>query len=177
MNREIVNMINIASIMHNDGANGPGLRCTVFVQGCDRKCKGCHSSHTWPFGKGTDFTIDELISECTSNPLDGGITFTGGDPIFQYEELTHVVKYLHNKGYSLWLYTGAKISELDLKIFTCTGFGEFLDYFDCIVAEPFEIDKRDTSLKYRGSSNQKIVYMERDEDGIPHFVDITDKFN
>ena len=57
-------MINIASIIHNDGINGPGLRCTVFVQGCKRKCVGCHSQHTWEFGTGVDYSADDLIDEC-----------------------------------------------------------------------------------------------------------------
>ena len=95
-------MINIASIIHNDGINGPGLRCTVFVQGCKRKCVGCHSQHTWEFGTGVDYSADDLIDECRKNPLDMGITFTGGDPIYQYKELLPVVNKLRQK-YNLWL--------------------------------------------------------------------------
>ena len=85
-------MINVAGIIHEDGANGPGLRCTIFVQGCDHKCKGCHSAHTWKFGAGTDMSVDELVDECNKNPLETGITLSGGDPVYQYEPLTTVLE-------------------------------------------------------------------------------------
>ena len=165
-------MINIASIIHNDGINGPGLRCTVFVQGCKRKCVGCHSQHTWEFGTGVDDSADDLIDECRKNPLDTGITFTGGDPIYQYKELLPVVNKLRQR-YNLWLYTGATIDELKYKSRHDTDLHEFLKAFNCIVAEPFILEKRDVTLKYRGSTNQRMYRIYTDSVGIDYFKDIT----
>lgn len=146
-------MVNVASIIHEDGANGPGLRCTVFVQGCDHKCKGCHSTHTWPFGKGVDMTTKELIDEITKNPLESGLTLSGGDPVYQYMELTEVLEAYN--GHKM-LYTGFTKEKLELFIYSKDYFGRFLSQFDLIVTDPFILEQRDLNLLYRGSRNQRI---------------------
>lgn len=146
-------MINVASIIHEDGANGPGLRCTVFVQGCDHKCKGCHSTHTWPFNRGVNMTAQELIDEITKNPLERGLTLSGGDPVYQYMELTEV---LENYDGHKMLYTGFTKEELELFIYTKSYFDRFISQFNLIVTDPFILEQRDLNLLYRGSRNQRI---------------------
>ena len=148
-------MINVAGIIHEDGANGPGLRCTIFVQGCDHKCKGCHSAHTWKFGAGTDMSVDELVDECNKNPLETGITLSGGDPVYQYEPLTTVLERIDPDKHKM-LYTGFTKEELELFIYTKERFGRFIEQFDLIVTDPFILEQRDLNLLYRGSKNQRL---------------------
>ena len=97
-------MINVAGIYHNDLANGPNLRTVLFVQGCPHHCKGCHNRHTWEFSAGDDLTSDHLVKLLTENPLDKGITISGGEPICQWENLYPVIQQLKDKNYCL-LYT------------------------------------------------------------------------
>ena len=162
--------INIASILHEDGANGPGLRCTVFVQGCRHQCKNCHSKHTWPFGTGVSYTPEQLIAECTKNPLEDGITFTGGDPVYQYKELLPVVEQLsagyrvHSIGPAsivptkhLILYTGFETIELLDMCNNDSDMKSFIMCFDNIVVGKYREDLKSTTIKFRGSTNQKIL--------------------
>ena len=147
--------INIASILHEDGANGPGLRCTVFVQGCRHQCKNCHSKHTWPFGTGASYTPEQLIAECTKNPLEDGITFTGGDPVYQYKELLPVVRALKDK--NKILYTGFEVTELLDMCSTDVELTEFISSFKFVITGRYREDLQNPNILFRGSSNQKVL--------------------
>lgn len=151
-------MINIASILHNDLANGPNLRTVLFVQGCPHHCKGCHNQHTWSFTDGVLYTADELYKELTCNPLDKGITISGGEPICQWEELYPVIQQLRNKNYHLMLYTGYTTHWLSQEISSNSKLLSFLAFFDMIITEPYIEAKRvkyEEHLPY-GSYNQEI---------------------
>lgn len=151
-------MITIASILYNDLANGPNLRTVLFVQGCPHHCKGCHNQHTWSFTDGVLYTADELYKELTCNPLDKGITISGGEPICQWEELHPVIQQLRNKNYHLMLYTGYTRTWLNNKIKTDDLFLDFLSLFDMIVTGPYIEQQKvryEEHLIY-GSYNQEI---------------------
>jgi len=151
-------MITIASILYNDLANGPNLRTVLFVQGCPHHCKGCHNQHTWSFTDGVLYTADELYKELTCNPLDKGITISGGEPICQWEELHPVIQQLKDKNYHLMLYTGYTRTWLNNKIITDDLFLDFLSLFDMIVTGPYIEQQRvryEEHLIY-GSYNQEI---------------------
>jgi len=159
-------MISVASICYNDLANGPNLRTVLFVQGCPHHCKGCHNQHTWPIGHeyGKDFTADDLVRELTKNPLDRGITISGGEPLLQWQELFPVVQQLKDKKYHLMLYTGYTASWIKNKIHTDKKLLSFLSLFDMVITEPYIESKRvvDTLCWY-GSSNQKICKIDNDQ--------------
>lgn len=151
-------MINVAGIYHNDLANGPNLRTVLFVQGCPHHCKGCHNQHTWEFGAGDDLTSDHLVKLLTENPLDKGITISGGEPICQWEELYPVIQQLKDKNYHLMLYTGYTRTWLNNKIKTDDLFLDFLSLFDMVVTGPYikqQKVKYEEHLIY-GSYNQEI---------------------
>ena len=167
-----MSIINIAGIYHNDGVNGPGLRTTVFVQGCSHHCKGCHSPHTWKIGHGTNMTDEELYTEITSSKIDTGVTFSGGDPMLQAKELLPVVKRLKQKPYHLMMYTGYTKEELD-NLMTDDEIRTFVRLFDLIVTDRFELAQRDTTLLFRGSRNQRIFAIKDGET----MVDVTCEFN
>lgn len=153
-------MINIASILHNDLANGPNLRTVLFVQGCPHHCKGCHNQHTWSFTDGVLYTADKLYTELTSNPLDKGITISGGEPVWQWLDLYPVIEKIHKLGkYHLMLYTGYTVVKLNTMIkLNGDKFLKFLKFFDMVVTEPYIESKRVSPDDHRwyGSYNQKI---------------------
>lgn len=151
-------MINIAGIYYNDLANGPNLRTVLFVQGCKHHCEGCHNPHTWSIGTGKDFTAEELVKELTKNPIDKGITISGGEPLLQWEELYPVILALKDKQYHLMLYTGYTRTWLNDKLKTDDLFLNFLSLFDMIVTGPYIKQQKvryEKHLPY-GSYNQEI---------------------
>lgn len=173
-------MINLAGIIHDDGINGPGLRCTVFVQGCKRHCKGCHSEHTWAFGTGKDMTPEDLANEILRDPIETGVTFSGGDPVYQYKEILDTLIYMkqvlaaNNRKYDFMLFTGAELNELIRDCQTKERFQLFVSMFDYIKVGRFEQDKTPSTVKWAGSSNQKI-YSPVVNDNDIEFIDMTNK--
>ena len=96
--------------------DGEGLRYSIYFAGCTHACKGCHNKESWCPDNGTLITeeyLDKIINEINLNPILDGITLSGGDPLYNPEEMLEVVKYLKEKtGMNIWLYTGYTIEEL-----------------------------------------------------------------
>ena len=172
-------MINIAGIIHNDLANGPGIRCTVFVQGCRHHCKGCHNPETWKRGAGKDMTADDIFQEITNNKLDTGVTISGGEPVDQYKELLPLIEKLKRVNYDLMLYTGYTAEELEQFANRSIDFVNFLRPFEYIVCDPFILEERDLTLKFRGSRNQRIITTEYLGNAAPYlkFINVTQQFD
>lgn len=137
--------------------DGEGLRYSIYFAGCTHACKGCHNKESWCPDNGTLITeeyLDKIINEINSNPLLDGITLSGGDPLYNPEEMLEVIKYLKEKtGMNIWLYTGYTIEELrkDNKRMAV------LEYIDTLVDGKFVQELYDPLLKFRGSSNQRII--------------------
>lgn len=137
--------------------DGVGLRYSIYFSGCTHTCKGCHNKESWCPDNGTLATkeyLDKIINEINSNPLLDGITLSGGDPLYNPEDMLEIVKYLKEKtGMNIWLYTGYTIEELrkDNKRMAV------LEYVDTIVDGKFVQELYDPLLKFRGSSNQRII--------------------
>ena len=167
-----MSIINIAGIYHNDGVNGPGLRTTVFTQGCIHHCKGCHSPHTWKIGSGTNMTDEELYNEITSSKLDTGVTFSGGDPMLQAKELLPVALKLKQDKYHLMMYTGYTKEELE-DLMKDPDIKTFVLLFDLIVTDRFILEQRDITLTFRGSRNQRIFKIQDSKE----MIDVTSEFS
>ena len=137
--------------------DGEGLRYSIYFAGCTHACKGCHNKESWCPDNGTLITeeyLDKIINEINSHPLLDGITLSGGDPLYNPEEMLEVIKYLKEKtGMNIWLYTGYTIEELrkDNKRMAV------LEYIDTLVDGKFVQELYDPLLKFRGSSNQRII--------------------
>lgn len=137
--------------------DGEGLRYSIYFAGCTHACKGCHNKESWCPDNGTLITeeyLDKIINEINSNSLLDGITLSGGDPLYNPEEMLEVVKYLKEKTkINIWLYTGYTIEELrkDNKRMAV------LEYIDTLVDGKFVQELYDPLLKFRGSSNQRII--------------------
>lgn len=136
-------------------ADGEGVRVVLFVTGCSHHCKGCHNPECWDPENGKEFTeaVKEKLFKLIDRPYIDGLTLSGGDPLFSsnikdIEKLCVEFKQrFPNK--TIWLYTGFTLEEIRAL--------KFIKYIDVIVDGKFEIDKRDITLPFRGSSNQRII--------------------
>lgn len=151
-------MLNIASYAKESIVDGDGLRFTLFVQGCPHHCEGCHNPSTWEFGKGKKVGYKTIFNMMVENPLLEGITLSGGEPFMQAEDLYLLAKLVHSNDMNVWCYTGF-IYEYLLEHGT-TAQKQLLDEIDVLVDGRFELEKRDISLMFRGSSNQRVINLE-----------------
>ena len=153
----------IAGIEYDSTVDGPGLRTTLFFQGCAHKCKGCHNPQTHPFNTGTVYTAPytDLIKNIEDNAISKQITFSGGDPLYQLTELDTLVSVLEERGYhDFILYTGFTVEEImDSKYFSTMRQTvlRVLPKMYYVICDPFLEEKKSLNLLYRGSSNQRIV--------------------
>ena len=138
--------------------DGPGLIMVVWTQGCKHNCKGCHNPQTHSLNGGYEVDTKEVIDKMASLKLQQGITLSGGEPFLQPLPLAEIAKEAHNINLDVWSYTGFTFEELiDKKNPLYFENMELLKYVDVLVDGKFEIDKRDISLLFRGSSNQRII--------------------
>ena len=104
--------IRIAGTVDDSIVDGEGLRYTIFVQGCPRRCPGCHNPETQCFEGGRLADTAELLAEIAANPLLTGGTFSGGEPFMQPAPLVEIARACHSRGLSIWSYTGFTLQEL-----------------------------------------------------------------
>jgi anaerobic ribonucleoside-triphosphate reductase activating protein len=148
----------VINIIHDSIVDGPGLRSTVFFAGCPHKCPGCHNPQSWNKNAGVDMSIQEIYDDLMGNPLTN-ITFSGGEPLLQLEDLTILAKKLKTAGKNIWCYTGFTWEDL-LKT-NNQPFMKLCKELDILVDGPFIKEKRDLSLLYRGSSNQRLIQCQK----------------
>ena len=151
--------MNYHNITYPDQNNGDGLRVVLWLSGCSHHCQGCQNPQTWNADNGIKFddvAFDELFDELRKDYI-SGITITGGDPLFKdnvdevYSLCSFIKRILQHK--TIWIYTGYTWEELqseDDKLL-------ILKYCDVLVDGRFEEDKKDITLKWRGSSNQRVI--------------------
>ena len=151
--------MNYIDITSPDINNGPGCRVTVWFAGCPHHCPGCHNQHTWDYNAGKVFDENawEEIRHLLSKPYIKGLTLSGGDPLGQSEEdllylydfVTWIRKEMPDK--DIWLYTGYKYEDLNESQLRVAN------ECDVVVDGPYIEKLRDITLKFRGSSNQRII--------------------
>ena len=134
----------------NSVVDGVGIRQVFFLAGCPHHCLQCHNPQSWNPNGGTYHTVDEIVKMALDNPFD--VTFSGGDPLFQIDELLQVLKEIKPHR-SIWVYTGYTWDEINAN----PRLKRILAYIDVLVDGRFEVDKRDTHLQFRGSSNQRLI--------------------
>jgi len=143
--------LRVIDIIPGTSVDGPGLRTSIYFAGCAHRCDGCHNPQSWDFKAGRDMTIAEIVSVVEENGFN--VTFTGGDPMYQAENLTALAKELKFKGYKLWCFTGFEFEEIADK----EPYNTLLRHLDVVVDRPFVKTLRDISLRFRGSSNQRLI--------------------
>lgn len=147
--------MNYATIKHLDIANGPGIRVSLFVSGCRRKCKGCFNKEAWNFNYGQKFTEETFgeLEEALVKPQVAGLSILGGDPM-EPENRAAVLAIcqlvaLYYPKKSVWMWTGRLWEDIkDLPV---------LKYIDVLVDGPFVEELKDLRLPYAGSSNQRVI--------------------
>lgn len=159
--------MNYATIKNCDIANGPGVRVSLFVSGCTHRCKGCFNEIAWDFDYGEPFTqqtIDEILEMLRPGYIKG-ITLLGGEPFEPQNqpalvELLRQVKVNYPEK-SIWAFSGYLFDRdiLPGKLGDPAVTREFLSYLDVLVDGPFIEEKKNLSLRFRGSSNQRIIHV------------------
>ncbi len=160
--------MNYAEIKTLDVANGPGIRLSLFVSGCNHKCVGCFNELAWDFNYGKPFdesTIDYIIETINSGPYQG-MTLLGGEPLEPVNQkgLLPLVRRFKKEcpDKDLWCFSGftyeyimenmcGKLEETE----------ELLSYIDVLVDGPFVQEKRNLMLKFRGSENQRLIDLKK----------------
>ena len=145
--------MNYATIKKYDIANGIGVRVSLFVSGCNHRCKGCFNSEAWDFnyGKKFDVNAENEILHVLEKPYIKGLSVLGGEPLQQDSTLLEFLRKVKSKfpNKSIWLYTGYTYEQIKDK--------KELDYVDVLVDGKFVEALKDISLQFRGSSNQRII--------------------
>ncbi len=150
--------MNYAKIRKFDVSNGPGIRATLFVSGCTNGCNGCFNKELQDFNYGNKWTKeveDEFVNQVKNSNI-VGVNILGGEPMDQIkdESLLNLLKRIKEETEkSIWLWSGYIYED----IITCDKKSQILSYVDVLIDGRFEEDKRNISLKYRGSSNQRII--------------------
>ncbi|AOZ92477.1 anaerobic ribonucleoside-triphosphate reductase activating protein [Paenibacillus crassostreae] len=139
---------------------GDDLRAVIFLSGCRHRCSGCFNPATWNFNYGEPFTEQrqqEIITEMANNQLLGGMTLAGGDPFFSADEAADFIDNVRAAipNFSVWIYTGYIYEDLIVSVDSA----EYRLLMKCqvVIDGPFIESLKNTSLPYRGSSNQRII--------------------
>lgn len=161
--------MNYATIKPRDIANGPGVRVSLFVSGCTHHCKGCFNEVAWDFEYGTPFTqetIDAILNHLSPSFVKG-ITLLGGEP-FEPQNQGPIVDLLRQikakyPEKSIWAYSGYLLDRdlLPGRIGDPEITREYLSYLDVLVDGPFVESKKNLSLRFRGSENQRLIDMKQ----------------
>lgn len=158
--------IRIAGTVDDSIVDGPGIRYTVFTQGCPHHCPGCHNPKTHAQDGGYTVDTEKIVAQLRANPLLDGLTLSGGEPFEQPAACTELARHAHVLGLNVWCYTG----------YTCEvlltakkpAWEALLQQVDVLVDGPFLLGERSLELQYRGSKNQRLLDMPRTlETGVP----------
>lgn len=148
--------LRVIDIVGGTSVDGPGLRTSVYFAGCNHHCPGCHNPQSWDFEGGEAMSvlrIKEIIDDCDFN-----VTFSGGDPLMQpVDEMVELARLLKADGRTIWCYTGYSYEY----VISRPEYKELLACIDVLVDGPFVESLRDISLRFRGSSNQRLVDVAR----------------
>ena len=147
-------MLDLSGIVSDSIVDGPGIRTTVFCQGCPHHCEGCHNPETWEFGCGTSMEEEQILSIVRQNPLCRGVTFSGGEPFAQAEGFTKLAKLLKAAGYEVASYSGYTFEQLLKGTPHQRG---LLEHIDVLIDGPFLMAQKSLERSFRGSRNQRIL--------------------
>lgn len=151
--------LRLAGIVRESIVDGPGIRFAVFCQGCPHGCPGCHNPETHDFNGGSECSISRLMEEIDKNPLISGVTFSGGEPLCQPEAFAAMAEQIKSRGLSLTVFSGYTYEQIMDMSETDMAVKQLLEFTDILIDGPFVKEKRDLTLQFRGSRNQRIIDM------------------
>ena len=149
--------ISSLEIVEDTTVDGPGFRTSVYSSGCPHHCPGCHNPQSWNIENGHPVEVEEILKVILDDPF-ADVTFSGGDPMFQpqgFTELAKAIKQQSNK--NIWCYTGFLFEDLLLN----PAQKALLECSDVLVDGRFIEALKDEELRFRGSSNQRIIDVKR----------------
>lgn len=171
--------ISISSFIHEDTANGPGIRTTIFLQGCEIHCPGCQNRSTWNIEDGNWMTVDEIIDivkKHTAKNPEKLVTISGGEPTLQYRPLNLLTTRLKRLGYEILLFTGHDEKWIGHKCIEDPLFAGLISNCDLVKAGPWVAAKHDYDILFRGSTNQRYFKVIVNDKNI-EFKDVTAKID
>ncbi len=144
--------IRILDIVEGTSVDGPGLRTSIYLAGCNHKCPGCHNPESWAMDGGREATVEELLKVIEFN--DFNVTLSGGDPLYHPKEVAELCRAVKERlGKTVWCFTGFLWEE----IMADKSLQLPLPWIDVVVEGRFVEALRDTQLRFRGSPNQRII--------------------
>ena len=150
-------MLAILRIVEDTMVDGPGFRTAIYAAGCTHHCLGCHNPQSWDIRAGREMTTEEILVPILADPF-ADVTFTGGDPMMQPEGFTELACAIKEQSHkTIWCYTGYTYETL----LTMPAQRELLHHIDVLVDGPFIQNLRDEQLRFRGSSNQRTIDVQR----------------
>lgn len=163
----------IAGLIRDSLVNGVGLRDVIFMQGCPHHCEGCQNPHTWNPDGGIEMTVDEIVNELKDSS--NNITLSGGEPFMNKTQLLDLVFKINEEfpNKTIWIYTGYKLEELSPWVLAVLS----MRNVEVIVDGEFIEKLKDSNLQFRGSSNQRLIDLQRSyrEDKIILWEDTNEK--
>ena len=162
--------IRVLDILEQTMADGPGFRTAIYCAGCKHACKGCHNPQSWSFEAGRWMEVEDLLAIVKADSM-SNVTFSGGDPFYQVEAFTELARRIKEETTkTIWCWTGFTLEEIEAD----EKLAQMLPYLDVLVDGPLILEQRDTDLLFRGSPNQRIIYLhgEPPQDHIPGTVEL-----
>lgn len=145
--------LSILRIVEDTVVDGPGFRTSIYAAGCPHHCPGCHNPQSWDIAHGTPYTVEELLQRVLDDPF-ADVTFSGGDPFFQAEGFAALARAIHKESTkSIWCYTGYLYEQL----LEHPLHRALLEQVDVLVDGPFVSSLCQEGLRFRGSSNQRLI--------------------
>lgn len=147
-------MISVLSIIEDTMVDGPGFRTSIYCAGCRHQCPGCHNPQSWDFKGGQAMTTDDIMRIIEADPYAQGVTFSGGDPMYQPEGFADLARAIRKRTEkTIWCYTGFTFEVL----VNNPRQRALLELIDVLVDGPFIKAERDETLCFRGSRNQRLI--------------------
>lgn len=153
--------IRIYGIVDESIVDGPGLRTAIFVQGCSHNCPGCHNPESHAPSGGEEMSIASIVERIRGNKLIRNVTLSGGEPFEQPHASATLAQALKAEGYGVWSFSGYLFEDLQKKAAQDADIAALLEAIDVLVDGPFVQSLRSIELDWRGSSNQRVIDMEK----------------
>lgn len=153
--------LRIAGVVKESIVDGPGIRFVIFSQGCPHHCQRCHNSVTHDFDGGYDCKIEKILDAIDENPLLAGVTFSGGEPVCQTEVFLYLAREIKERNLDIIMYSGYTYEELLEMAEKNLCLDQLLETIDTLIDGKYDDRKRDLTLSFRGSKNQRIIDMKK----------------
>ncbi|MDE7389352.1 MAG: anaerobic ribonucleoside-triphosphate reductase activating protein [Lachnospiraceae bacterium] len=149
--------LRLAGVIRESIVDGPGIRMTVFTQGCPHHCDGCHNPNTHDFDGGYISHPENILTAIDQNPLLRGVTFSGGEPFMQAGALADLAVEIHKRNLDIITYSGFTFEQLTESFDKFPERKRLLEQTDYLIDGKFIKELRSLNLQFRGSSNQRII--------------------